>query len=86
MPLPPRLRLAASPALERIDRALYLNVPADRAAGPAAPLTVDPAAEWRQMYDEAGRLMRDNFWRPDLGGIDWEAVLDRYRPVLARAA
>ncbi|MET8682040.1 S41 family peptidase [Streptomyces sp. NPDC004647] len=49
-------------------------------------LTVDPAAEWQQMYAEAGRLMRDNFWRPDLGGTDWDAVLDRYRPVLARAA
>ncbi|MGW3492262.1 S41 family peptidase [Streptomyces sp. NPDC001020] len=48
--------------------------------------TVDPAAEWRQMYDEAGRFMRDNFWRPDLGGVDWEGVLDRYRPVLERIA
>ncbi|MEU6032454.1 PDZ domain-containing protein [Streptomyces tauricus] len=45
---------------------------------------VDPAAEWRQMYDETGRLMRDNFWRPDLGGVDWDGVLDRYRPVLGR--
>ncbi|WP_322726570.1 S41 family peptidase [Streptomyces spongiae] len=48
--------------------------------------TVEPAAEWRQMYDEAGRFMRDNFWRPDLGGVDWDGVLDRYRPVLARVA
>ncbi len=47
---------------------------------------VDPAAEWRQMFDEAGRLMRDNFWRPDLGGVDWQAVLDRYRPVVDRLA
>lgn len=48
--------------------------------------TVDPAAEWRQMYDETGRLMRDNFWRPDLGGVDWDGVLDRYRQVLERVA
>lgn len=47
-------------------------------------VTVDPAAEWRQMFDETGRLMRDNFWRPDLGGVDWDGVLDRYRPVLDR--
>ncbi|MEI5100541.1 PDZ domain-containing protein [Streptomyces sp. PmtG] len=47
---------------------------------------VDPAAEWRQMYDEAGRLMRDNFWRPDMGGVDWDGVLARYRPVLERVA
>ncbi|MYW49810.1 S41 family peptidase, partial [Streptomyces sp. SID161] len=48
--------------------------------------TLDPAAEWRQMYDETGRLMRDHFWRPDLGGVDWAGVLDRYRPLLGRLA
>ncbi|WP_042419484.1 S41 family peptidase [Streptacidiphilus anmyonensis] len=47
-------------------------------------LTVDPAAEWRQMFDETARLMRDNFWRPDLGGIDWDAVQARYRPLVER--
>ncbi|MFI8187569.1 S41 family peptidase [Streptomyces sp. NPDC085946] len=46
----------------------------------------DPAAEWRQMYEEAGRIMRDHFWRPDMGGVDWDGVLDRYRPVLERVA
>ncbi|MFJ8104674.1 S41 family peptidase [Streptomyces sp. NPDC096132] len=48
--------------------------------------TVDPAAEWRQMFDETGRIMRDNFWREDLGGVDWDGVLDRYRPLLDRVA
>ncbi|GAA0656819.1 S41 family peptidase [Streptomyces thermocarboxydovorans] len=47
---------------------------------------IDPAAEWRQMFDEAGRLMRDNFWRADMNGVDWDGVLDRYRPVLDRLA
>ncbi|MFJ9695407.1 PDZ domain-containing protein [Kitasatospora sp. NPDC101183] len=47
-------------------------------------VTVDPAAEWRQMYAENGRLMRDNFWRPDLGGVDWAGVLERYRPLVER--
>ncbi|MFI1887157.1 S41 family peptidase [Streptomyces jumonjinensis] len=45
---------------------------------------LDPAAEWRQMYEETGRLMRDNFWRADLGGVDWDGVLARYRPLLSR--
>ncbi|MFD3455209.1 S41 family peptidase [Streptomyces sp. NPDC058691] len=49
-------------------------------------VTVDPHAEWRQMYDEAHRLMRDNFWRADMGGVDWDGVRDRYRPVLDRVA
>jgi tricorn protease len=45
---------------------------------------VQPTAEWRQAYDEAGRLMRDHFWRADMGGVDWAGVLDRYRPIVDR--
>jgi tricorn protease len=47
-------------------------------------LVIDPAAEWRQMFDEAGRLMRDHFWVADFAGVDWTAVLARYRPVVER--
>ena len=47
-------------------------------------VTVEPAAEWRQMYHETWRLMRDNFWRADMGGLDWAAARDRYRPLLDR--
>lgn len=43
---------------------------------------VDPAAEWRQSFDEAGRLMRDHFWRTDMNGVDWAGVLERYRPLV----
>ncbi|RFU88674.1 peptidase S41 [Streptomyces triticagri] len=47
---------------------------------------VDPPAEWRQAYDEAGRLIRDLFWEPHMCGIDWPAVLDQYRPLVERVA
>ncbi|KOT95594.1 peptidase S41 [Streptomyces sp. NRRL F-4711] len=47
---------------------------------------VDPAAEWRQAYDEAGRLIRAYFWDPGMCGIDWDAVLEQYRPLLERVA
>lgn len=49
-------------------------------------VTVRPQDEWRQMYAEAHRLMRDNFWRADMSGVDWNAVGERYLPVLERAA
>jgi tricorn protease len=45
-------------------------------------VTVEPPAEWTQMYHEAWRLMRDNFWRADMGGVDWAAMANRYRPLL----
>lgn len=47
---------------------------------------VDPAAEWRQAYEEAGRLIRAYFWEPKMCGIDWDAVLDQYRPLVERVA
>ncbi|MFE2051185.1 S41 family peptidase [Streptomyces sp. NPDC059459] len=47
---------------------------------------VDPGAEWRQAYDEAGRLIRAYFWDPGMCGIDWDAVLDQYRPLVERVA
>ena len=46
----------------------------------------DPAAEWRQAFDEAGRIIRDYFWAPDMCGIDWPAVLDQYRPLVEHVA
>jgi tricorn protease len=47
---------------------------------------VDPPAEWRQAYDEAGRIIRGYFWDPGMCGIDWDAVLDQYRPLVERVA
>lgn len=47
---------------------------------------IEPRAEWRQMYHEAWRLMRDHFWRADMGGVDWDAVRRRYAPMLERIA
>ncbi|MEU5315279.1 S41 family peptidase [Streptomyces sp. NPDC021056] len=47
---------------------------------------VDPGAEWRQSYEEAGRLIRAYFWEPEMCGIDWEEVLAQYRPLVERVA
>ncbi|MFB0618524.1 S41 family peptidase [Streptomyces sp. AGS-58] len=46
----------------------------------------DPPAEWRQAYEEAGRLIRAHFWDPGMCGIDWDAVLAQYRPLVERVA
>ncbi|WP_425576225.1 S41 family peptidase [Streptomyces glaucosporus] len=47
---------------------------------------VDPCAEWRQAFDEAGRIMRSYFWDPGMSGVDWDAILDQYRPMVERVA
>ena len=45
---------------------------------------VEPRAEWRQMLREAWRLQREQFWDPQMSGIDWDAVLARYESLLAK--
>ena len=49
-----------------------------------ARFLADPAALWRHAYAEAGRIMRRDFWVPDMSGVDWDGVLDAYRPLLDR--
>jgi tricorn protease len=50
----------------------------------AIRIVADPAAEWRQMFEESWRLLRDRFWRADIDGVDWAAIGNRYRNLLAR--
>jgi len=49
-----------------------------------ARFQADPDALWRHAYGEAGRYLRRDFWTPDMSGVDWDGVLDGYRPLLDR--
>jgi tricorn protease len=49
-------------------------------------VSVDPGAEWAQMFKEAWRLQRDHFWVEDMSGVDWWLVLDRYLPLIHKVA
>ncbi|GAA3446831.1 S41 family peptidase [Planomonospora venezuelensis] len=45
-------------------------------------VSICPEAEWRQMFREAWRLQRENFWTEDMAGVDWDGVYDRYLPLV----
>jgi tricorn protease len=45
-------------------------------------VTVDRRAEWRQMFDESWRQMRDFFYAPNMHGVDWPAMKVKYAPLL----
>ncbi len=47
---------------------------------------VDPRQEWRQMFNEAWRLERDFYYDPAMGGLDWNAVGERYRQLVSFVA
>ncbi len=38
--------------------------------------------EWNQIYQEAWRQMRDFFYDPDMHGVDWEKMRDKYAVLL----
>ena len=45
---------------------------------------LSPQDEWRQIYDETWRMMRDFYWDANMGGVDWRAQRDKYRTLLPR--
>jgi tricorn protease len=44
--------------------------------------TIDPPAEWRQIFLDAWRLERDCFYDPNLHGVDWNLMRVRYLKLL----
>jgi tricorn protease len=40
-------------------------------------MTVEPRREWRQLVRDAGRIMRDFFYDPNMHGVDWDAIVER---------
>jgi len=47
-------------------------------------LSVVPAEEWKQMYVDSWRLMRDYFYARNMHGVDWIAMRDRFMPLVSR--
>ncbi len=39
---------------------------------------VDHHQEWKQIFNESWRQMRDFFYAPNMHGLDWEAIHDKY--------
>lgn len=49
-------------------------------------LRVDPALEWRQMFNDAWRMHRDHFFDDRLRGVDWLATRQRFEPLIERVS
>jgi tricorn protease len=45
-------------------------------------MRLDRQAEWKQIYNECWRQMRDFFYDPGLHGVDWPAVKKKYEVLL----
>ncbi|MBD3225120.1 MAG: peptidase S41, partial [Caldithrix sp.] len=47
---------------------------------------IDPLAEWTQIYNEAWRMERDYYYEPNMNGLDWPAVREKYARLLPYAS
>jgi tricorn protease len=45
-------------------------------------MRIDPLTEWKQIYFDAWRIMRDWFYDPDMHRVDWERMRDKYAVLL----
>jgi tricorn protease len=43
---------------------------------------LDRKAEWAQIYHECWRQMREFFYVPNMHGVDWKAIRERYAPLV----
>jgi tricorn protease len=66
---------------------------------PKAPVTVgeplkltgmemklDHHQEWKQIFEECWRHMRDFFYDPTMHGVDWKAMREKYEPLVPHVA
>jgi len=47
---------------------------------------LDPAAEWKQIFNEAWRMERDFYYEPNMHGLDWVAMKEKYGQLLPYAS
>lgn len=45
-----------------------------------------PALEYQQMYKDAWRMLRDYFYDPELTGLSWDVIFERYLPLVDRCS
>jgi tricorn protease len=45
-------------------------------------MTVDPPAEWRQVFNDVWRFERDFFYDPNMHGVNWAQMRERYGKLL----
>jgi tricorn protease len=52
----------------------------------AIEVKVDPRSEWPEMFNEAWRINRDYFYDPNMHGVNWAAMRERYAAFLPHVA
>lgn len=48
-------------------------------------MTINPQEEWKQIFTDSWRMMRDFFYDPGMHGVDWNALRTQYEALLPDA-
>lgn len=48
-------------------------------------MTIDPRAEWHQIFNDVWRMERDYFYDKDMHGVNWNAMRKKYEPLINNA-
>ncbi len=48
-------------------------------------MMIDFQSEWQQIFNESWRQMRDFFYAPNMHGVDWDAIYDKYNVLIPYA-
>jgi len=51
-----------------------------------ARLLVNPREEWKIIFNEVWLMEKAYFYDPNMHGLDWQAVYDRYKPLISHVA
>ena len=46
--------------------------------------SMNPREDWKQLYKDAWRMERDYFYDQNMHGVDWEAMYEKYLPLVDR--
>lgn len=46
--------------------------------------SIDVHEDWRQIFTDAWRMERDYFYDPNMHGVDWDAMYEKYLPLVDR--
>ncbi|MDZ7374470.1 MAG: PDZ domain-containing protein [candidate division KSB1 bacterium] len=49
-------------------------------------MKIDPRAEWNQIFQDGWRILRDWFYDPNMHGVDWPAMREKYGQLVPHVA
>jgi tricorn protease len=76
------LAYQAGPVVGILPMAPGGQIGAGRVNLDAVEAVLDPRVEWKQIFEESWRYFRDNFYDPNMVGVDWNKVRKQYEAYL----